>query len=47
MLYVHMSLCTCFVQINMSFKASHVLFVSHKGKETLHYLTHQGRGSIT
>lgn len=47
MLYDHMSLYTCFVQINMSFKCPHVLSVSRKGKEMLHYLTHQGHGSIT
>lgn len=47
MLYEHMSLNTCFVKINMSFKCFHVFTVSSKRKEMLPYLTHQGRGSIT
>lgn len=43
MLYDHMSLYTCFVQINMSFK----LFCQPLIKEMLHYLTHRGQESIT
>lgn len=46
MLYDHMSLYACFVQINMSFKWSPVLLVSSNGNEMLLYLTHQGHGSI-
>lgn len=46
MLYDHTSLFACFVQINMSFKWSHVRIVSKKTECRFFYLTHQGHGSF-
>lgn len=45
MLYDHMSLCTCFVHINMSFEWCHILSVS-KGNEMLLFLNQGHEASI-